>query len=295
MSQPDIHILTREHQPALERYLLSRPTTTMFLRGNLAAVGGLGGDPMIPYGGVYAGVVEGDAVTGVAAHFWNDNVIVEADAHQPALARALFAATDRGLKGLLGPAPQIGAIVEGLGLTVGKPDYHSAEILYALDLEDLRMPAALEDDTLEVRRGSEVDRAQRLEWRMAFMAEAFGTEDTPETRATAEESNMRGEKAGHSFVLYADGEPVSISGFNTAVPDCVQIGGVFTPPELRSRGYGRAVVAGSLALARETGVVRSVLFTENDNVAAQRAYEALGYAAVGDYALVFFNEGQRLD
>ena len=79
------------------------------------------------------------------------------------------------------------------------------------------------------------------------------------------------------------------SAFNAALPDCVQVGGVFTPPPLRGRGFGRAVVAGTLLLARERGVERSVLFTGPDNAPAQTAYRALGYRDIGDYGLVLFD------
>jgi predicted GNAT family acetyltransferase len=70
----------------------------------------------------------------------------------------------------------------------------------------------------------------------------------------------------------------------------VQIGGVWTPPAWRGRGYAKAVVAGALLAARERGVARSVLFTGPDNHPAQAAYRALGYGRVGDYALVLFAE-----
>ena len=58
-----------------------------------------------------------------------------------------------------------------------------------------------------------------------------------------------------------------------------------TPPELRRRGYARAVVAASLLDARAEGAERSILFTPVENIPAQRAYEALGYRHIGDYRL----------
>src|SRR5690606_11892125 len=90
------------------------------------------------------------------------------------------------------------------------------------------------------------------------------------------------------FLLERDGDPVAFSAFNARLPDCVQIGGVFTPPALRGRGYARAVVAGSLLHARAAGATRSVLFTGKENAAARRAYHALGYRVVGEYGLVLF-------
>jgi uncharacterized protein len=75
--------------------------------------------------------------------------------------------------------------------------------------------------------------------------------------------------------------------FNARLPDVVQVGGVYTPPEHRRRGAARAVVAGMLRGARdEEGVGRAILFTGDDNVAAQTAYRAIGFTAVGEYGLV---------
>ncbi len=71
-----------------------------------------------------------------------------------------------------------------------------------------------------------------------------------------------------------------------ALPDMVQIGGVWTPPPLRGLGYGRCVVAGALLAARRAGVTRAVLFTDDDNHGARRAYAAIGFDLVGDYGLV---------
>jgi len=44
----------------------------------------------------------------------------------------------------------------------------------------------------------------------------------------------------------------------------LQVGGVYTPAVLRSRGYARSPIAASLALARQNGATRSVLFTAED-------------------------------
>ncbi len=62
------------------------------------------------------------------------------------------------------------------------------------------------------------------------------------------------------WVLEEAGRLVSMTGFNAALPDVVQVGGVFTPVERRGRGHGCAVVAGSLLDARAGGVVEGILF-----------------------------------
>jgi predicted GNAT family acetyltransferase len=68
------------------------------------------------------------------------------------------------------------------------------------------------------------------------------------------------------------------------LPDIVQLGGVYTPAELRGRGYAKCSVAGSLLAAREGGATRAVLFTQNPSAA--RSYEAVGFRALGQYGLV---------
>ncbi len=81
-----------------------------------------------------------------------------------------------------------------------------------------------------------------------------------------------------------------MSGFNTRIPEAVQVGGVYTPPALRSRGYARCVVAASLLAARDEGAALGVLFTGEDNIPAQRAYIALGFRHVGAFGLTLLRE-----
>jgi predicted GNAT family acetyltransferase len=77
---------------------------------------------------------------------------------------------------------------------------------------------------------------------------------------------------------------LSLAAFNAALSDIVQLGGIYTPPELRGRGYARIAVAASLRAACARQASRAVLFTNNPS--AVRCYEALGFRRVGEYALV---------
>ena len=64
-----------------------------------------------------------------------------------------------------------------------------------------------------------------------------------------------------------------------------QVGGVWTPVSERGQGYARMVVAGSLQHATEQGYSMSVLFTDDLNIGAQKAYESLGYKHIGEFGL----------
>jgi predicted GNAT family acetyltransferase len=91
--------------------------------------------------------------------------------------------------------------------------------------------------------------------------------------------------AGSLFILEGPG-PLSCCSFNARLPDMVQIGNVWTPPELRGKGYARAVVAGALEIAKQAGVAAAVLATARMNMPAKAAYQSIGFGLVGDYATV---------
>jgi len=127
-----------------------------------------------------------------------------------------------------------------------------------------------------------------FEWRIAYQVETLGA-----TRDAALEGQTRVQMqrwlgSGTVWVLTRAGEIVSMTGFNAVARGIVQVGGVYTPVSLRSRGYARSAVAASLALACQNGATRSVLFTAEDNLAAQRAYQSVGYRVAGDFGLVLF-------
>jgi len=132
----------------------------------------------------------------------------------------------------------------------------------------------------ECRRVTPEDVEVAAQHRSAFIVEALGGRPTDSREAVA---------AGNYFVLRIEGRIVGCGCFNAQLPDCVQLGGIYTPPAERSRGHARRLVAGMLREARGKGVTRAVLFTNHDNVSAQRAYEAIGFKRVGDYGLVLWS------
>ena len=157
------------------------------------------------------------------------------------------------------------------------------------------VPEPLADGRLRCRRlrRDEIDRI--AEWRVAYARETRSRPDTPALPISSRQETERLQAQGRAFVVVdAADEPLAFSAFNAMLPDAVQVGGVWTPPAWRGRGYARAVVAGSLLDARAQGVTRGVLFTAEDNRPAQRAYEALGFRVVGDYGLLGFAEAQRV-
>lgn len=178
-----------------------------------------------------------------------------------------------------------------LGLDGTRPAMESAEDLFALELDEIRVPTEVAEGRLACRPPhGDAELAQARAWRASYAIEALGAAPGPELYLEVRDAIEREVGRGDLWVLIdrERGEMLSMTATNARLPDMVSIGGVYTPPELRGRGHARAAVAGQLADVKRTGVRRAVLFTGRDNTPARRAYEALGFRIVGDYALILF-------
>jgi N-acetylglutamate synthase-like GNAT family acetyltransferase len=128
-------------------------------------------------------------------------------------------------------------------------------------------------------------------WRVAYSVESLGEHDTPEVWSDCRAQVERLIASRQAWILEEGSRPVATSALNSTFEDLVQIGGVYTPPALRSRGYGRAVVAGSLLDLEAEGVRQAILFTGDANLSAQKAYLALGFQRIGDFRMILLREG----
>jgi ribosomal protein S18 acetylase RimI-like enzyme len=284
MTMP-VRLLTPQDQPQLEAFLHRHSAAAMILRSNLAK-GGIH-DGTQPYQGRYAGAFEDGHIAGVAALYWQGMLAVYAPRQAGAL--ALLAAEGRRIAGILGPWQQALDAQEALGLDGAHHRLRSREALMGLPLAELKIPAPLlQGQKLQCRPATPDDQALLHDWRLAFAAETLGA--TPSLaqaqECAADVARWIAEK--NQFILTDDGRPVAGCCFNARLPDAVQIGNVWTPPQCRSRGYARAVVAGALDAARRQGATQAVLFTAEDNQAAITAYLAIGFKHIGDYAILLF-------
>jgi predicted GNAT family acetyltransferase len=176
-----------------------------------------------------------------------------------------------------------------LGLDGTRASHDGQELLFALSLDALKVPNLLRQPDIVVRTPSEAETSQVVRgWRVDYMAETLGSKRSPELETAALEHMQGTRKDGLLWVLARGDELVAMTTFNASARGIVQVGGVYTPPSLRSRGYARAAVAGSLQRAKENGAARSILFTAEHNQAARRCYTSLGYEAIGDFGLVLF-------
>jgi uncharacterized protein len=279
-----IRRLVTGDEAALEAFLAAYPESSMFLRANLRRVGLV--DNGEPYQGTYVASFAGPEMTGAIAHFWNGTLHVQAPASVETLAPATVDASCRAVSGLLGPAEQVARARRALGLEAAATTTDSRDDLFALSLAALIAPPCIAKTVIRAPRTEELDRM--ADWSASFHREALGFAGGAELERNCRDQVRRLQEERAQFVLAIAGEPVAYAAFNAVLPDVVQLGGVWTPPEFRGRGYGRRVVAGALLQARAAGADRAVLFTGPENNAAQSAYRSLGFARVGDYGLVIF-------
>jgi ribosomal protein S18 acetylase RimI-like enzyme len=284
-----LRLLRPGDEAALDGFLAGHADTSMFLRANARSAGLADqGEPMQD---TYVAALEGDCIAGVAAHCWNGMVLVQAPAgHAPAVAREAVRRSGRAVTGFSGPWDQVVAARRALGLAAAPTARDSRDELYVLDLARLAVPPELAAGGVRCRHPEPGELELLVDWRVRFAVEALGATDRPELHRASRADVRLHHARGSDWVLLAGAAPVSYSVFNAMLPEIVQIGGVWTPPELRGRGYARSVVAGSLLAARKQGVNRAVLFADPLNAAARAAYVALGFGIVGDYGLVLLAE-----
>jgi GNAT superfamily N-acetyltransferase len=287
---PTSRLLVSGDEAALEAFLHAHADSSMFLRSNLRAAGLV--DHGQPLQGTYAADVDDQGrVSAVVGHFWNGNLLAQAEpARAAVLAKKAARATGRAVAGFVGPWAQVVAMREALGFATAEATLASREALFALDLVALRLPAPLAEGKLVARVPGPADMPLVADWRVDYCVEALGATRGHDLARDAARDVEHLRLSHDSWLLLDGATPVAYTAFNARLPDVVQVGGVWTPPALRGRGFARAVVAASLRDARAAGVTRAILFTGDDNVAAQHAYRSIGFQVVGEYGLVLLRE-----
>lgn len=124
------------------------------------------------------------------------------------------------------------------------------------------------------RTATDSDLELALEWNTAFGAEA-GTIDS--ARAVADKLSYGG------LTLWEDDcQRVAMASLTRQVAGVCRVGSVYTPPQLRRRGYGGAVTSAVSEQALDAGAAEVVLYTDLANATSNALYQRLGYRPVCD-------------
>jgi GNAT superfamily N-acetyltransferase len=194
----------------------------------------------------------------------------------------------REVTGLTGAPEQAQALQAALGLDAAEMRMNQIEPGFSLDLADLILPDC---EGLRLAPIFPDDLSFAVPWRAGSLVETMGF--PPEIAPQAARHQMIAyQAAGRHRILWRGAEPLAMAGVNASIPEVVQVGAVYTPPELRGQGYARRAVALLLDEARHNGIKRALLFTASDHAA--RAYRAIGFAQSHGFALIMLASPQRI-
>ena len=233
-------------------------------------------------------VRHGSEVVGAALRTPPYNLILARPA-KPAALQALAGDIAEELPGINGAVPEAEEFAELWAAHTGASTRtNMRQGIYALEQVDPVSPVPG-----AARVAATADRELALNWWIAFGDEVLHAGGPGRDNAAASlDHRLSSESAG--IVLWEDeGQVVSLAGWGGATPNGIRIGPVYTPPELRGRGYATALTAevsqrlldGRLFDGRRRFCF---LYTDLANQTSNAIYERIGYRRVAESAEIIF-------
>jgi predicted GNAT family acetyltransferase len=128
-----------------------------------------------------------------------------------------------------------------------------------------------------LRAATAGDLALLSAWTDVFVVEAGIPEKIDSTAVVGD-----GIRRGRLHVWEDGGRPVSMAAWAGKTPSGVRINFVYTPRELRGRGYATACVAGLTRQQLSNGNAFCWLYTDRSSTAASNIFKRIGYRPVSD-------------
>ena len=119
------------------------------------------------------------------------------------------------------------------------------------------------------------DAALFADWTIAFLREAVPHDPVPSREQLAQSA-----ASGRYQFWTVDGEPVSMAGIMRRTRHAGAIAGVYTPPELRGRGYAGSVTAAVVDAILAEGRNTACLYVDLRNPYSSRCYAKIGFTPV---------------
>jgi GNAT superfamily N-acetyltransferase len=225
------------------------------------------------------GVRDGGRVVGVGMQTPPWRLILSCfDGDAADVADALAAEfTSLGLPGIVGPTASTDAFGPAWARRTGQT-WRLTRHERSFRLRHVIPPRAAPGHML---RAQPEHRALLAAWSQAFEEEAHTAPPGPTDHGAQADRWIRG--IGRTAWLWIDeGRPVSLTGVGGLTPHGIRVGPVYTPPELRGRGYASNLVAEASQLHLDGGREFVFLFTDLANPTANKIYQSIGYEPVID-------------
>jgi len=286
-------VLREGDEDMLDAFLASRPDTHIFLRFNLRQ-GGLVDDGRA-YQGTWVGAVEDDPdtdtqrVLAAAAIFAGGRVLLQLPERATEVLDVLAAAAPRDFSEVAGPTAQVEKTLSHLWLR-DRPilQRHDCVVMTA-SAETLRAPDVLGVAGVDFRPPMGEELPLLGDWHAAFREEVFGIARGEESDLEARNWVRRAHDLRQGMVVTVGDKPVAYAAATAKLDDCVNIGAVYVPPDMRGRDYAKAVVAGIVRDAGRDGVSKACLLAEKEQPASIAAYSAVGFQPAFDWTVVRYH------
>lgn len=273
-------LATLEDRPAIEAFLTKHIATSMFPLSNLRLHGMAGGHPRAMRFWVRWDAGEIADLMPVSEEGY---LFPQCPTAPWGQVKAVLAGAS--VKGMLGDARQIATLRTVLGVPE-QGGLDDEEPLYKLALRDLIVPDCA---GFTLRPLADAHRDLVIGWRHAYLKEVLPMPGEDQARKAVDDIESYIAADTHR-ALYEGNTPVAMTGFNAVLPEAVQVGAVYTPPADRSRGLARRAVAMHLQEVAQNGVTNAILFAASPQ--ACKAYEAIGFARIGDYTILVYETPQ---
>lgn len=214
----------------------------------------------------------------VAVMTWPRKLVVyghqgDVDGGTSTLVQALVGERWR-VPGVLGPSDVAKGVAKKWAAVTGG----GFDLLRRQRVHELRevMSPTPERGSLRLARESDADLVAR--WWYEFHYEIFREAD----RKAAQPAAHRRMEEGDIY-LWEDQGPVSMAMKTRPTRNGISVSLVYTPPELRGRGYATACVGELSRLLLESGFRFCALFADVSNAAANHVYQSIGYKPLNEY------------
>src|SRR5579862_2789682 len=219
-------------------------------------------------------VYDGGIVVAAALRTPPYNAVIARPLDEAALDE-LVAAIDE-LPGVVGAVPEVDAFAERWCAQRGA----RAPLVFRQGIFALTAVADLPRASGGLREATRADYDLLVDWFAAFAREALH-DGEPGLEQHERQIHMRlDSNAGGIGLWEDDGDVVSLCGYGSPTPSGIRIGPVYTPPELRGRGYATTLTADVSAAQLAHGRRFCFLYTDLANPTSNAIYERIGYARV---------------
>ena len=183
---------------------------------------------------------------------------------------------EHALPGVIGPDPMPLRFSEAWTRQSGQT-YRSTMSTRVYELREVRYSGATPG---RLRVADEGDLDLLVEWMLCFNRDV-GMHSHP-MDVLRPQVTQRIARQG-LYIWEDGGQPMSVAGPSRPTAHGMTINAVYTPPELRDRGYSTACVAALSQLMLDTGKEFCTLFADKTNPTSNSIYQRIGYDPVGSF------------